>query len=106
MLLFRSSAAVLAGVDKVDVLAVGLEEVMHAVLAERVEIVVRVRRLQRRADGREARIADGRGRQALVHTQVVGRILIEVRLRERAGIVLAVRVAETVDDRCVDLELW
>ena len=78
---------------------------MHAVLAERVEIVVRVRRLQRRADGRKARIADGRRRQALVHTQVVGRILIEVRLRERAGIVLAVRVAETVDDRRVDLEL-
>ena len=78
---------------------------MHAILAERVEIVVRVRRLQRRADGRKARIADGRGRQALVHTQVVGRILIEVRLRERAGIVLAVRVAETVDDRRVDLEL-
>ena len=86
-------------------LAVGFEEVMHAVLAERVEIVVRVRRLQRRADGRKARIADGRRRQALVHTQVVGRILIEVRLRERAGIVLAVRVAETVDDRRVDLEL-
>ena len=40
-----------------------------------------------------------------MHTQVVGRILIEVRLRERAGIVLAVRGAETVDDRRVDLEL-
>ena len=46
-------ACVLAGADEARVLRVGLEEVVHAVLAERVEVVVRLRRFERRLDGGE-----------------------------------------------------
>ena len=43
-------------------LRVGLEEMVHAVLAERVEVVVRLRRFERRLDGGETGVRDGRGR--------------------------------------------
>jgi len=55
-------ACVLAGADEARVLRVGLEEVVHAVLAERVEVVVRLRRFERRLDGGETGVRDGRGR--------------------------------------------
>ena len=72
---------------------------MHAVLAERVEVIVRLRRLERRLNGGETGVRDGRGRQALVHREVVGRVVIEVAARERAGVV----VTKAVNERGVDL---
>ena len=92
-------ACVLAGADEARVLRVGLEEVVHLVLAEGVEVVVRLRRFERRLDGGETGVRDGRGRQALVHREVVGRVVIEVAARERAGVV----VTKAVNERGVDL---
>ena len=55
-------ACVLAGAEEAGLLRVGLEEVVHSVLAERVVVVVRLRRFERRLDGGETGVRDGRGR--------------------------------------------